>query len=105
MTYTRRSDPELLRAALVGYRHQYEVLGERIAEIKRELGGRPVSGGGADQKRVFSSEIRRRMALGGNEGIWNASQKKKRKMSAEGRERIAEATENAGKPAKAAKNR
>jgi len=98
MAYTKRSDAELLQAALAGYQHQYEVLGQRIAEITRQLGGRTarLDVAGDRPKRVMSEETRRRMAAAqqrrwaGVKGSGGA--KKKRNMSAEGRERIAEAT-------------
>ncbi len=103
MAYTKRSDAELLQAALAGYQHQYDVLGQRIAEISRQLGGRPARldmAGGDKPKRVMSPETRRRMAAAQQRrwagvkgtGPSGAGKKKKRNMSAEGRERIAEAT-------------
>ena len=33
-------DPELLKAALVGFEHERAVIVEKIAEIQRQLGGR-----------------------------------------------------------------
>jgi len=105
MAYTKRLDTDLLRAALVGYQHQHTLLGERIAEITRELSGR--SGQDDDRgigkpKRVMSAATRRRMAesqqkrwaekKGSGESSEKPAGTKKRKMSAEGRERIAEAT-------------
>jgi hypothetical protein len=106
MAYTKRLDTDLLRAALVGYQHQHSLLGERIAEITRELGGKTAQTadtGTGRPKRVMSAATRRRMAAS-QQKRW-AEKKgtaagspvkqagtKKRKMSAEGRERIAEAT-------------
>jgi hypothetical protein len=101
MPYLKLSDRELLQAALVGYQHQHKVLGERIAEITRELGGGPAPqdvAGGASPKRVMSAETRLRMAesqrrrWAGVKKTETPVAKKKRRMSAEGRERIAEAT-------------
>jgi hypothetical protein len=117
MPYLKLSDRELLQAALIGYERQREVLGERIAEITRELSGKP----GADEvasgtrpKRVMSAETRRRMAEA-QQRRWAGAKKsgtpvakKKRKMSAAGRERIAEATRKrweAFRAAKAAKSK
>jgi hypothetical protein len=119
MGYTKHPDAELLQAALVGYQHQHAVLGERIAEITQELGGRagrPGAAGEAKPKRVMSAATRRRMAAAqqrrwaekkGNTGGAGemASAKKKRNMSAEGRERIAEATRKRWAAYRAAKAR
>jgi len=88
MAYTKPPDRELLEAALAGYQHQYEVLGKRIAEVRRLLGGRGVAPitGGESPKRIASEATRRRMTRSQKPGVARA---KKRKMSAEGRKRIA----------------
>jgi len=65
-------DPELLAAALVGYEQQRFEIETRIAELRRQLGERPV-----------------RVAVGSSDGTHPTS--KKRMMSAAGRKRIAEA--------------
>lgn len=95
MAYRTRPDAELLEAALAGYQHQYAVLGDRIAEITRELGGKPgrseLGAAMAPAKRVVSEDTRRRMAEA-QQKRWAKKSGRKRNMSAEGRERIAEAT-------------
>jgi hypothetical protein len=95
MAYRKRLDADLLEAALAGYQHQYAVLGERIAEITRELGGKAgrseLGAAGAPAKRVVSADTRRRMAEA-QQRRWSKRSGKKRNMSSEGRERIAEAT-------------
>ncbi len=117
MAYTKRSDADLLQAALFGYQHQHALLGERIAEITRELGGRAEpadAAGGGQPKGVRSTETRSRMAAAQRKR-WaerkattetpakKAGTKAKRKMSAEGRERIAEATRKRWEAFRAAK--
>ena len=117
MSYTKRPDAELLQAALAGYQHQHVILGERIAEITRELGGRGRhldAAGGAKPKRTMSAAARRRIgaaqrkrwaAVKGATGTpaKKAARKAKRHMSAEGRERIAEATRKRWEAYRAAK--
>ena len=118
MAYTKRPDAELLQAALIGYQHQHAILGERISQIRQELGGRGGqahdAAGGAQPKRVRSAETRSRMAAAQRKR-WaetkettgtprkKAGTKKKRQMSAEGRERIAEATRKRWETYRAAK--
>jgi hypothetical protein len=106
MAYTKRSDAELLQAALFGYQHQHALLGERIAEITRELGsraGHPEAASIDQPKGVRSAETRSRMAAAQRKR-WaerkaitgtaanESGTKAQRKMSAAGRKRIAEAT-------------
>jgi hypothetical protein len=106
MPYTRHPDSELLQAALSGYQHQHTLLGERIAEITRELGGKPRRPDTADvakPKRGMSDAGRARIAAAQRKR-WaelkkatgtpakKTGRKAKRKMSAAGRARIAEAT-------------
>jgi hypothetical protein len=100
MAYTKPANAELLAAALAGYQHQYEVLGERIAEVRRRLGGRGVAPAATDRKnpkRIVSEAARRRMAQA-QQRRWAGLKKpdrppaKKRKMSAEGRKAISETT-------------
>ena len=119
MAYTKRPDAELLQAALVGYQHQHAMLGERIAEITRELGGRagrPDAASATQPKGVRSAETRSRMAAA-QRRRWaeakaatgtpakKAAGKKKRNMSAAGREAIAEATRKRWEAYRAAKRR
>ncbi len=103
MAYTKPANAELLAAALAGYQHQYEVLGERIAEVRRLLGGRGVvlatGTATAIGKRQRSPETRERMAAaqrlrwaGAKKSAAGRKTGKKRNMSAEGKARIAEAT-------------
>ena len=64
MAYTKHADRELLQAALVGYQHQHDVLGERMAEIRRQLGGGAGESDGADvaqHRRTMSASARRRI--------------------------------------------
>ena len=105
MAYTKPANAELLAAALAGYQHQYEILGERMAEIRRELGGRGGSPGVTAttsqprRRRGMSAETRARMAEA-QRRRWARAKKsadgrktvKRRNMSAEGKARIAEAT-------------
>ncbi|HEY2842576.1 MAG TPA: hypothetical protein VGJ09_02960 [Bryobacteraceae bacterium] len=101
MAYTKPANAELLAAALAGYQYQYEVLGERMAEVRQLLGGRgvaPAAAGGESPKRMVSETTRHRMAQA-QQRRWAGLKKKpygppakKRKMSAEGKARIAEAT-------------
>lgn len=107
MAYIKVLDAELLQAALGGYERQRAVIEERIAEIRRELGGgagRQGAVGSPKPKRVVSAAVRRRMAASQRKRWAQAKKdaggpdpktqrpKTRRKMSAEARERIAEAT-------------
>ena len=102
MAYTKQSDRELLQAALTGYQHQLDTIDQRMAEIRRELGGgggRPAAAPGTagnGRRRGMSAETRERMAEAQRlrwAGVKRAGKPaKKRKMSAEGKARIAEAT-------------
>jgi len=38
MAYQKSTDVELLRAALIGYEHQSQILAGKMAEIRQELG-------------------------------------------------------------------
>lgn len=118
MAYTKQSDQELLQAALVGYQHQYAVLGERIAEITRQIGGRAGESAAADvaRPRRMSASARRRIGEAQRKR-WAAQRevtgtpapakvsgrRKKRNMSAEGKARIAEATRKRWEAFRAAK--
>ena len=118
MAYTKRSDAELLQAALFGYQHQYTILGERMAEITRELGGKPgrpdAAAVGDKPKRTMSASARSRIAAAQRKR-WaeakkatgapakKAARKAKRHMSAEGRKNIAEATRKRWEAYRAAK--
>jgi hypothetical protein len=120
MAYRRRiltggslHDPELLNAALVGYEHERTVIMEKIAEIRRQLGGRGNEAGASSTngaRRQMSAEARRRIAAAQRKRweayrkeqapatakktvrVQKASAKPMRKMSAAARKRISEAT-------------
>jgi hypothetical protein len=105
MAYRKQANTELLQAALFGYQHQHAMLGERIAEISRELGGGAGSStvDTAKPKRTMSADARRRIGAAQRKRWAEAKEatgtpakkagtKKKRHMSAEGRQNIAEAT-------------
>jgi hypothetical protein len=107
------ADPSILQAALIGYQYQRDQIDAKMAEIRRELGGKaagvkrsglPATGTpGTSAKRVVSPAGRRRMAAAQRKR-WAAVKAakpaepakqpapKKRKMSAAGRKRIADAT-------------
>ncbi|HLK63261.1 MAG TPA: hypothetical protein VKU19_07465 [Bryobacteraceae bacterium] len=93
----RKPNHELLAAALAGYKHQAEVLGERIAELRRRLGKVPSVAGMTKPKRKMSESARRRISAA-QQKRWAAIKKSgtsaatKRTMTAEGKARIAEAT-------------
>jgi hypothetical protein len=116
MAYKRRSqslhDSELLKAALVGYEHERAVIVEKIAEIRRQLGGRGAvtpSTNGAKPARQMSAAARSRIAEAQRKRwaayrkaekpaaakkappVQKAAAKPMRKMSAAARKRIAEA--------------
>jgi hypothetical protein len=104
MAYTKTHDTDLLQAALIGYERQLTVVQERMAEIRREIGGergRSVEEGESKPKRGMSAAGRARVAAAqrqrwaalkrSNKGS-AATVKPKRKMSAAGRKRIIEAT-------------
>lgn len=69
------TNPELLAAALIGYQHQLDEIQSKIAEIRGKLGKEPVGRSTKPAATVAPPKQRR----------------KKRRMSAEGRARIAEA--------------
>ena len=92
-----KSDNELLRAALVGYQHQYDQIEAKMAEIRGQMGTAPAPVSGP-RRRKMSASTRLKMAAaqkrrwaGLHEGQ-GAAPRQKRKMSAAGRKRIAEAT-------------
>ena len=118
MAYRQRSlgsgslqAPDLLKAALVGYEHERTVIVEKIAEIRRQLGGRsnrvatPSTNGAEPARRQMSGEARRRIAAAQRKRwaafrkehapektrVQKAGAKPRRTMSAGGRKRIAEA--------------
>jgi hypothetical protein len=80
--------------------HRYAVLGDRIAEISRELGGgggRPDAAAIAKPKRTMSADTRCRIGAAQRKRRAEAkaatgTSAKKRNLSAAGREAIAEAT-------------
>jgi hypothetical protein len=117
MAYRRRiltggslHDPELLKAALVGYEHERSVIVEKIAEIRRQVGAAAPSTNGAKPGRQMSAAARRRIAdaqrkrwaayhkeqapatAKKNAEVQKGASAPKRRMSAEARKRISEAT-------------
>jgi hypothetical protein len=84
-------DSSTLQAALVGYQHQLIAITQKIAEIRRRLGGRPMSSGVNGTKRVLSAAARKRIAAA-QKARWAAyragkaaspEQKANRRISAE----------------------
>jgi hypothetical protein len=61
-------DHALLEAALIGYQHQAQELSEKIAEIRRQLGGKapsaaaPKAAPATAKKRSMSAAARKRIA-------------------------------------------
>jgi hypothetical protein len=59
-------DHALLEAALIGYRHQAEQLAEKIADIRRQLGGKAPSAepkaAAPTKRRSMSAAARKRIA-------------------------------------------
>jgi colicin import membrane protein len=108
MPRTHKQDPEFLEAALIGLQHTLAALELRIAELRSQLGGQPVSAKAAPaapesgaKKRTMSASARRRIGLAQKKrwAAFNAAKSKpaapkppKRVMSAEGRARIIAAT-------------
>jgi len=105
------SDAELLEAALFGLEHRRTEIEEKMAELRRQLGGRAGSvtrmgaGTGATtagmRKRRTLSAAARRLIAAAQRKRWAALKKgqaskaapvKRRKLSAAGKKRIAEAT-------------
>ena len=109
-------DREFLAAALVGYEQQRSQITERIAEIQRQLGGRPVraavpstNGTAPARRRTMSAAARKRIAEAQRKrwaayrkeekpaagkktaATQNAAAQPRRRMSAAARKRIAEA--------------
>ena len=61
------NDHALLEAALVGYQHQAAQLAEKIAEIRRQLGGKspsaaPKAATAPAKRRAMSAAARKRIA-------------------------------------------
>jgi hypothetical protein len=106
MALGKSIDPDILRAALIGYQQERAEIAQKIDDITRQLGGKagPSTGGGgrtrgmsaAGRRRIAAAQKKRWAALkkaAGAQGKKAAVKKSgKRKMSAEGRRRIAEAT-------------
>ncbi len=71
MPFTHNQDPEFLQAALIGFQHTLASLDERIAELRSQLGGQPVSHKAGDAapavtgsgRRTMSASARKRIAL------------------------------------------
>jgi hypothetical protein len=93
------SDPEILAAALVGFEHKRSEIEEKMAELRRRLGGGAAP---VPKKRTMSAAARRRIGAAQRKR-WAAVKKaqvekvpskaaKKRTMSAAARKRIGEAT-------------
>jgi len=74
-----RDDPEVLRAALIGYQHQIDQIKQVMADLQRRLGkpGKPsaslpvsvsvsqeTGGGATSGRRKLSAATRKRMAAG-----------------------------------------
>jgi hypothetical protein len=122
-------DPELLAAALVGYEHERSEIEKKIAELRRQLGGRAVNAaiGGSDgtrpaPKRTMSAAARRRIAAAQRKrwaayrkaekpaatkktvGVQKATARPMRKMSAAARKRISDATKKRWAAFRAKKN-
>jgi hypothetical protein len=105
-------DPELLAAALVGYEQQRSEIEKKIAELRRQLGGRGAGTVAPSTNGAEPARRRRQMSAAGRKRIAAAQQKrwaaarqatnhhaapaakpaKKRMMSAAARKRISEAT-------------
>ena len=96
-------DFELLRAALIGFDHQREEVEQKIAELRRLLGGqssRVTSADGhvgrtlsaAARARIASAQRKRWAAYKAQQGKGPAAKPKKRVRSAAGRARIVAAT-------------
>jgi len=107
-------DSSTLQAALVGYQHQLTTIVQKIAEIRRGLGGRATSlaATGVSPKRVLSAAARKRIAAA-QRARWAKfhaeksavpKQKAKRKLSAERKAALAAnlAKARAARAAKAA---
>jgi len=62
------TDHALLEAALIGYRHQREQIDAKIAELRKEIGGKPPAAAKAPapavtgKKRQMSAAARKRIA-------------------------------------------
>ena len=98
-------DGSLLAAALVGYQHQRDEIDAKMAEIRRQIGGRGAAITTSTPEVSPQTRVKRTMSAAARKRIGAAQRKrwaavkqstqstgKKRKMSAAGRERIAEAT-------------
>src|SRR5215831_12836601 len=104
MTRQSQLDADLLRAALVGYENQRAEIQSKIAEIRRQLGGRAgrvlgavVATNGSPAKRNLSAAARERIAAAQRKRwaavrISKEATPKRSDMSAAARQRIAEAT-------------
>ena len=63
----KNNDHALLEAALIGYQHQSEQIAEKIADIRRQLGGKspaaaPKAAAAPGKKRQMSAAARKRIA-------------------------------------------
>ena len=97
------NDAEFLAAALVGFEHQRSGIEEKMAELRRRIGGGAAPAKAqATQKRTMNAAARRRIGAAQRKR-WAAVKKaqvekvpskaaKKRTMSAAARKRIGEAT-------------
>ena len=67
LTPMKTNDHALLEAALIGYQHQAEQITEKIADIRRQLGGKPSAAApkataAPGRKRQMSAAARKRIA-------------------------------------------
>jgi hypothetical protein len=63
----KTNDQTLLEAALIGYQHQAEQIAEKIADIRRQLGGKTPAGApkaapAPSKRRQMSTAARKRIA-------------------------------------------
>lgn len=104
-------DPDFFKAALAGYEHERTVIVEKIAEVRRQLGGpAPSTNGIKPGRREMSAAARKRIADAQRKrwaafrkeqapatakktvGVQTAEARPMRRMSAAARKRISEAT-------------
>jgi hypothetical protein len=63
----KTNDHALMEAALIGYQHQLEQIEAKMADLRRELGGKPPAAGpkstvAPGRKRQMSAAARKRIA-------------------------------------------
>ena len=89
----RREDPEILRYALIGYQAQYDEIEGKIAEVRRELarrrGGAVVhNGAAAPAGPKVEPKKMRRISKAGRARIAAATRERWRKARAAGKSRL-----------------